>query len=426
MTRSSPKAQLSFDSPSGRSFLRVRLTRRFVRNIVIVLGATAVVALAAFWGAKKSVAAPGDAIGSVYALPAGPWGRLTAQPILVEAPKSLLSPNYRIGDNRWYFPADNAAEVDAFLGSCGLDPAQISTVRQTLQPVSSRPGLMAATPPPELIRGLAPDARSALYRKLALVPENFAQAQPFRIADLYLDDWLDAESLPPELIAEVKSLLWRRGNVLFFSDYNLVADSIASPTLKVKLLGHLTRKASLVIKLDVPKGGDIEPLVAYWGAGGREDEVRPLLAAADEGRGGELDISKLLPTFARRRLYQFPTEAEVAPGTHRGPDCNWSAFNFFNADAIDESVRQQEGLQKVMDEKYVLVEGDPRFGDIILLTHPDGTTLHSAVYIADGIVFTKNGTALAAPFIFSTMENMLAFYPSEEKISQLYIRRKDL
>jgi len=420
MNSAPDQPHFSLGSPSGKSFVRIRLSRRTVWNLLSVLCVFVIAALAATWGAKKLFAVPEGAIGSVYALPAGTWGSLTVQPILIEAPKSLLSPNFRLGDGRWYFQAANGAEVEAFLRACGLDEGQIAALRPTLQPVAGRPGLIAAAPSPALIRELSPETRGALYDKLSLLPENFAQVEPFRITETYLDDWLDPETLPPEVIARVKALLWRRGNSMLFSDYNTVADSLNSPALKLELLRQLTRKASLMVKLHVPDHGDVEPLVAYWGTNGRADKVRPILASVAHSGGGEVDISNLLPVFARQRLYRFP---DALPGTDLGPGCHWTAFNFFNMGPPDETLHTPEGVEKVLLEKYVPATGEPRFGDVILLTLPDGSSIHSAVYIADGIVYTKNGPSLATPYVFSTMDDMLAFYPSSEKITLTYYRR---
>lgn len=414
------RPHFSVGSDTGKSYLRLRLSRRFIIKSSAVLLLLATLGLGSFWLTQKVWGIPEGAIGSVYHLPAGPWGRLTAQPILIEAPKSLLSPNFRLGDGRWYFAAAHAAEVDAVLRAAGVAPAQIAALLTTLQPVADRPGLMAARPSTELIRGLAPEVRAVLYDKLAAVPENFAQVEPFRITDLYLDDWLDAETLPPDVIAQVNSLLWRRGTSLLFSDYNTVADSLTSPALKLELLRQLTRKASLVIKVDVPDRGDVQPLVAYWGAGGRADKVGPILSSVAHSGGGEFDVSNLLPVFARQRLYRFP---DPLPGTDLGPGCHWSAFNFFNQGPPDETLHTPGGVEKVLRENYAAATGEPRFGDIILLTLPDGSSIHSAVYLADGIVFTKNGPSLATPYVFSTMEDMLAFYPSSEKITLTYYRR---
>ena len=414
------RPNLSLGSDTGKSYLHLRVSRRFILKTTAVLLLLAVLGGGLAFVSQKVWGIPEGAIGSVYNLPPGPWGNLTAQPILIEAPKSLLSPNFRLGDGRWYFRANHRGEVDALLRSAGLTPVQSSAVLTTLQNVANRPGLMAALPPPALIRELPSEVRSALYDKLSALPENFAQVEPFRITDLYLDQWLDPDTLPPELIAQVRALLWRRGPSLLFSDYNTVADSLNSPALKLELLRQLTRKASLVIKLDVPDHGDFEPLVAYWGTAGRADKVRPLIASLSHSGGGEVDISNLLPVFARQRLYRFP---DPLAGSDLGPGCHWSAFNFFNQGAPADSLHTPEGVEKLLRENYVPATGEPRFGDIILLTLPDGSSIHSAVYIADGIVFTKNGPSLATPYVFSTMEDMLAFYPSSEKITLAYYRR---
>jgi hypothetical protein len=414
------KPLISVGSETGKTYLHFRLSRRFVLKGVLVILLLATLATGLFWGAQKVWGIPEGAIGSIYRLPTGPWGQLTAQPILIEAPKSMLSPNFRLGDGRWFFAADHGAEVDALLRSVGFTPDQIAAVLPTLRTVTDRPGLMAANPSSDLIRGLTPEVRSVLYDKLALLPENFAQVEPFRITDIYLDHWLDGDILPPELITELKSLLWRRGTSLLFSDYNTVADSINSPSLKLELLRQLTRKASLVIKVRVPDHTDIEPLVSHWGTGGRADKVRPLLSSVSHSGGGDIDISNLLPVFARQRLYRFP---DPLPESDLGPGCHWTAFNFFNQGATDETLHEPAGIEKILRDNYLPASGDPRFGDIILLTLPDGSSIHSAVYIADGVVFTKNGPSLATPFVFSTLEDMLAFYPSSERLNLTYYRR---
>jgi hypothetical protein len=254
-----------------------------------------------------------------------------------------------------------------------------------------------------------------------LVPENFAQAEPFRTTDLHLEGWLDANKLPPELIAEVKSLMWRRGSGLFFSDYNLVADKITSPTLKLALLRQLTHKSSVILTLQIPDGGEIDELIRYYSVNGRDDKVEPVMRAVSEAGGGPLGMSNLLPAFPRVRLYRFP---EPLPGKDISQDCHWATFNFFNRGLPDERLNEAAFVGDVLRDSYMPVSGDPQFGDVVLLTLPDGSSIHSATYIADNIVFTKNGPSLAAPFIFSTVEDMLAFYPASESIRLTYYRLK--
>jgi len=422
MTEAPPKPQISLGTPSGRSFVKFRLSSRAAWNSFFALCVIVGIAAAAAWAFQKIWGKPEGAIGTRFALAAGPWGKITVLPILLEAPASMLSVNFRLGDGNWYFQARSAEEVAAFLRGAGLTPEQTAQVLPALRTVPGRDGLLAAAPPEALVRALTPDVRSTLYDKLAATPENFAQVEPFRTTELHLDAYLDPEKLPPELIAEVKGLMWRRGSGLFFSDYNMVADKISSPALKVALLRQLTHKSSVVLSLDIPPDSDeVENLVAYYGVNGRRDKVEPLLHAVSESGGGTLGLANMLPAFARSRLYRFP---DPLPGKDISPDCHWTTFNFFNRGQPDDSLNDAATVGKVLSDKYAEVKGQPQFGDVVLLTMPDGSSIHSATYIADHIVFTKNGPSLASPFIFSTIEDMLAFYPSSEKITLTYYRLK--
>ena len=421
MHSTQPRPHFSFGSPSGKSFVYFRVSRRTAWNTALVIILVVLIAGGAVWGANKFLSKPAGSIGTTYTLRPGPWGEVTAQPILIEAPASLLSVNFRLGDGRWYFRANTPEEVSTFLRGAGLTADQIARLTPGLQRVDGRDGLLATAPPEDLVRSLSMDTRSALYDTLAAIPENFAQAEPFRTTDLHLEGWLDANKLPPELIAEVKSLMWRRGSGLFFSDYNLVADKITAPALKLALLRQLTHKSSVILTLQIPGGGEIDELIRYYSVNGRDDKVEPVMRAVSEAGGGPLGMSNLLPAFPRVRLYRFP---DPLPGKDISQDCHWATFNFFNRGLPDERLNEAAFVGDLLRDGYLPVSGAPQFGDVVLLTLPDGSSIHSATYIADNIVFTKNGPSLAAPFIFSTVEDMLAFYPNSERIRLTYYRLK--
>jgi len=390
-------------------------------NTLFAICSIALIVFVSVWGGKKLFGKTPGSIGTSCELQPGPWGKITAQPVLIEAPASLLTVNFRLGDGHWYFRAHTTDEVGAFLREGGLTPQQTARVLSSVQAVPGRGDLLAAAPPEDIVRSLATDVRSHLYDKLAAVPENFAQVEPFRITDLHLDAWLDPQRLPPDLIREVRALMWRRGSGLFFSDYNIVADKISSPALKLALLSQLTHKASVVLTLQVPPGGNVDDLVAYYGVNGRIDKVAPILRALSEAGGGTIGFSNMLPIFARGRLYRFP---DPLPGQDISPDCHWTTFNFFNQSAPDDTLNDAVQVSEVLKAKYEPVNGQPRFGDVVLLTLPDSSSIHSATYIADDIVFTKNGPSLAAPYLFSTVQEMLAFYPNSESIRLAYYRLK--
>jgi hypothetical protein len=421
-TRTRPVPHFKIGSPSGRTFLSLRFSRRSIWNFLLAICLLVILALGSLWGAQKLWAKPQGSIGTTFELAPGPWGEITAQPILLEAPTSLLSVNFRLGDGRWYFQARTPDEVGTFLRGAGLNAEQVAQILPSLRTLPEREDLLAATPPEALVRSLSPEVRSMLYDKLALVPENFAQVEPFRTTELHLGAYLDPDKLSPELIAEVRSLMWRRGSGLFFSDYNMVADKIASPVEKLELLKQLTHKSSVVLTLRVPPNNEVEGVIDYYRVDGRIDKVEPLLRALSESGGGTLGLANMLPSFARVRLYRYP---EALPGKDLSPDCHWATFNFFARGLPDDTLNDAATVSRVLSENYQAVQGQPQFGDVVLLTLPDGSSIHSATYIADNIVFTKNGPSMAAPFIFSTVEDMLAFYPSSESLRLTYYRLKD-
>ena len=87
-------------------------------------------------------------------------------------------------------------------------------------------------------------------------------------------------------------------------------------------------------------------------------------------------------------------------------------------------------MQAAIEAEYSPVSeklADADFGDVIFLQNESGALVHSAVYIADDIVFTKNGSGLNQPWIYMKMEDMLPFYRApNEQIRFLIYRRKAL
>ncbi len=424
MQSTPPKPHLYIKSPSGQSFIGARFSPRTLRNTLGVLCLLVVLGLGAWWGAREiSTGNRGD-IGTTFELAPGPWGKITAQPILIEAPSDLIARDDLLGDGFWYFHARTADEVFSLLRGSGVSADQTAQLLPLLETALSRDGLLRARPPEALVRSLSPETRSALYDKLALVPENSAQIYPFRTTKRHVDAWLGSGNLPAELVAEVKSLLWERGPAVFFSDYNIVVDKITSPAVRHELLEQLMKRPSVILTLQVPPGGDVAGLAAYYGPYERREELHELLEAVSAAGGGPIGLSDLLPPFARERLYRHP---EPLPGqTALSWDCNWTAFNFFSRGEADNTFHDSDELERFLREKYEVVDGEPRFGDVVLLTRPDGRSIHAAVYIADNIVFNKNGMQVLTPFLFTTMDDMLALHAEDNRGRIIYYRRKKI
>ena len=123
----------------------------------------------------------------------------------------------------------------------------------------------------------------------------------------------------------------------------------------------------------------------------------------------------------RKLLYSFPVAGMAA--NSRVPDCHWTTLNFFNYNARDVYLDTRMATAHVL-ENYARVEGDWKFGDALLfLDKQTGNALHSCVYIADRIVFTKNGGNLVTPWVLMPLEEVRHLYEGAAAIDVVAYRR---
>jgi hypothetical protein len=106
-------------------------------------------------------------------------------------------------------------------------------------------------------------------------------------------------------------------------------------------------------------------------------------------------------------------------------DCHWSTMNFFN-DPPDNNFTNASYTSTFIDEHYYRVGVPNLYGDVILIANEQGTVSHSAVYLADDIVFTKNGHNFAQPWMLMRLEDLLARYTSDASPRMLIYRDRKL
>lgn len=339
----------------------------------------------------------------------GPWGNLEYVRILAEPPEQQLIGNFPPADHaNWFFQNYSPEKFSALWHDAHLSTEAIATIdRPELREATTSGVILHA--PKDFVLNLTPAARAIIYSALSLFPENVAQAEPYRFTLRARDEWFKDSGLKPETIARVESLLYQRGNSLLFSDQALLIPELNSLEERTRLLKTLARKSTLMLKLRITPDTDIEALENYWSFPGSKD-IGPLLNSLKRrGVSTTIDVVHLLPRFARALLYAYPSPDE--PGTTTYMDCHWTVLNFFNRtpDSRYEDINQ---VAAAFRSNYHPVTGRPRFGDIYLFALPNGDIIHSCVYIADNIVFTKNGAAASAPWILMKYEDVVAFYPS--------------
>jgi len=221
----------------------------------------------------------------------------------------------------------------------------------------------------------------------------------------------------------VRHYLYRQGTSLAFADRNMVFPKLPDDEERRRLLKVLSRRAALRVRLSVTRDSDITALTSYWSIGGRSKDIEPMLESLARLPGGtSIDIAHLLPRFVRIHLYTYPNPVMVPVAAPL--NCHWSSLNFFRS-TFDDSFATVEGATKGFLENYYEIVGTPRLGDILLFTLPSGGSIHSCVYVADDIVFTKNGISLSAPWILMSLEDVKAYYTSSTDLKIRVLRPKE-
>lgn len=380
-----------------------------------------VLTLALALDSLATAAAQPVSIAQVYRGKPGPWGEIEYSRIVIEPPDEFMAPDYTAAPARWNFAGFDEAGLEQLWEQTALPEDLRRKLRDPGKRESTAEGIVLR-PDESVVAALSPEARAVIYNTLARLPGNPLQTEPFRFRAEVVDEWFEESGLAPAVVAQIQRFLYPRGNALLFSDPALVVPLLSTPAERVRLVKTLARKSTLLVKVRIGPESEIERIADYWSTGRRRKDVRPLLhSLARQPGGAAIDVAHLLPRFARGMLYTYP--APDVP-RERSPDCHWTAMNFFN-DLPDEGFLDLDYLKQKITDDYVPVEGAPVLGDILLMSQPNGEVIHSCVYLAADIVFTKNGQATSVPWTLSTLPDLQAFYPAQPPLTIRIFRKKE-
>ncbi len=279
------------------------------------------------------------------------------------------------------------------------------------------------SPTHDLILKLTPAERTQLFVVLGRSETNYAQRWPFRMPLNGFDERFAAARLPKQKLELIRSLTYTNGSQLCFCNFATLKHFLTDDEFN-EAVEALYAVPAVLVRVHVTPESDVEALVKYWGRGGREKRIRPLIeSVANLPAGEDLNVSFLLPQFARLRLYVFPDpDGDLKEAK---TDCFYTALNFFNTKSderfLDPVIRKQ-----TFDTEYQVVRGQPLLGDLIMFFNPKGEAFHVAVYVAQDIVFTKNGENYLQPWVLMRMDDLVAFYGSEAPLRMFIYRRKDM
>lgn len=352
-----------------------------------------------------------------------PWGEMIAYDMELEHPDEYSTSEY---DNakvsRWVFDGLRLEQVRAVMLRCGLSSNQI---RQALSPHCA---IETATntivqPEAELTLSLLPVVRGNLYSVLATSPANYYMCYPACFPGDSFESTMYGSRVDGAVISLIRPLLYKRGEAMFFSDFEFVMARVPTESQRLALMRALSRQPGVLVRLRIRPTTDIDRLLGYWAAPGvRRKDLRPFLESVKRmPDGGTVSLLYFLPPFARERLYTFPM-----PPKDGDPkmDCHWSAMNFFNEVPDDRFSDPAYVSQRLLNDYYP-VQRPSNYGDVIVLADDRGEGIHSAVYIADDIVFTKNGDNYVQPWMLMRLDNLVAKYSVRGTPRLLVYRNKN-
>jgi hypothetical protein len=100
-------------------------------------------------------------------------------------------------------------------------------------------------------------------------------------------------------------------------------------------------------------------------------------------------------------------------------------MNFF-CEKPDDRFFDVEEVRRTLETEYYPIQDEPLLGDVITLSKSGGAMVHAAVYIADDVVFTKNGDHFSQPWLLMKLDDMAARYASDPPLLMRVHRLKRL
>ncbi|HYF34885.1 MAG TPA: hypothetical protein VD994_06290, partial [Prosthecobacter sp.] len=216
------------------------------------------------------------------------------------------------------------------------------------------------------------------------------------------------------------TLSYHRGKTLAFSDVPTLISKATSDSEVQFIKKKLTRTRTLIARLELDAMSDVPELLNYWSTGLnlRRKELEPLMTTTAALPGTQLlDILHLLPGLPRKLLYTFPGDEFL---THsRLPDCHWTTLNFFNYSAQDYYLDTRLAASSIL-ENFVPVKPPYRFGDVLMFMDGKGNAFHSCVYIADELVYSKNGSNPLLPWMLIELSDLAQMYNLDVGESEIH------
>jgi hypothetical protein len=353
----------------------------------------------------------------------GAWGTLLTRDIELQRPAEYVTDEVSaVKPEIWAFAGMNAGAVKKLFAANGVSDAQIAEAFAAENYTEKSSGT-ELRPSAKFLTSFAPEQRQKFYGALAGTGVNLYLDYPYIFPGNDFADICRSGQLQPEELALLKQLVYPNGTAQQLSDYPFLLEKIPTLERRTKLTQALSRQSAVLARLAVQPDTDIDKVASYWGnvPGVRFTDIRPLMESIKQlPEGGSISLLYLLPKFARERLYTFPLPEQAGDPTL---DCHWTTFNF-SSETPDNRFNDPTYAVQFIRKNLYQIAAPSQYGDILLLMNEKQEVKHSAVFIADDIVFTKNGNNYRQPWMLMRIPDLLATYPASPAMRPIYMRRR--
>lgn len=404
--------------PAGAVTIQLQLAGLVIFSVALVTAAALVTfGLVKFAGKEKSGARlyaemNADGVLDMEQTNMPPWGQLTVRDLDLEQPEEYVA--YEIATNsipQWIFENQTPEQARALMQSCGVPPEAIAAA---LSPQClTVTGANTIVKPDRLtVLSLPPEVRAKFYIALSHFNGNQLIQFPFCFPGKTFETWFTENRIGAHALTLLKKTIYPRGDGQCFSDLETVLRELPDEAERMRLVKALSHQSAVLLGIRVWPDTDVDKLIGYWAwpDGVKLLDVKPLLESLkSRPNGGAAGIVYFLPPFARQRLYTYPLPSQAGDPVM---DCHWSTMNFFN-ETPDNHFSNPAFTVNYLKQNYYQIAKATAYGDRIFLLDKNGNAIHSAVYLADDIVFTKNGNNYAQPWMLMHLKNLLSEYTAD-------------
>lgn len=356
----------------------------------------------------------------------GPWGKLIYHEAYLEASADLIS-YYPLPSTTpcWTIDEPSYNEFVTLLESTSIPATDRNAFLAEGRAVKIN-GNVCLFPSSKVVVALSHADRQKIYYFLGKRKENEYIANPVFFGRTGAEKWMRGTTLSPKIQDLIRKLAWQRGKATVFSDIEILLGSAESNEEAQEIFRTCTRTRTLMLQLVIEKDTAVQEVRNYWVKGQNKKRILPFL---DSMRGAAIDspiycdICHLFTPYVRQLFYTYPDMSLAKNG--RFPDCHWTSLNFFNYAPRDYYLNTKLAADAVLRD-YTKITQPYEFGDVLMFLSKDGVATHSCVYVADDIVFTKNGENVVSPWLLTRLEEVQDIYQYDDTVSIQAFRKKDL